>query len=202
MSDAHRGHGGRSKTWEALVARYEKYRQRPVWGWVRTPSAKGRLSWGDIRYMRDVRARNAVRRVRSAVRRLRAKDEKSPAVPRAFRQSDMDRILKRRLVGSRALCSLRDAIVFDRHGYRCRYCRRNDDEVWEAEGRRRTLALVVDHRRARSKKGGLFVLKNSVTSCWTCNTVKGSLHTQPFLDELRSLAEAVIRAYSKAIRSS
>jgi hypothetical protein len=63
--------------------------------------------------------------------------------------------------------------------------------VFQAEGRRRGLILVVDHFRARATHAERRRLDNSLTACMSCRAIKGDLPRDPFLDELHSLTSAV-----------
>jgi hypothetical protein len=113
-----------------------------------------------------------------------------PESPRALEQQHVDALARRRLKGE-TLAALWEAIVYDRDDYVCRYCGRTPAGVYQAEGRRRGLALVVDYFSARSSVAERRRLDNSVTACVSCRAVKADLPQDPFLDELTSLAAAL-----------
>jgi hypothetical protein len=68
-------------------------------------------------------------------------------------------------------------------------------QVWEAEGRRRTIRLLIDHARPRARLGERYSLDSAVTACASCAAIKAELPSDPFVDELRSLARAVSLRY-------
>jgi hypothetical protein len=113
-----------------------------------------------------------------------------PESPRALEQRHVDGLASRRLKRE-TLAALWEAIIFDRDGYACRYCERTPAGVFQAEGRRRGIVLVVDHFSARASVAERRRLDNSLTACVSCRAVKADLPRDPFLDELASLAAAV-----------
>ena len=113
-----------------------------------------------------------------------------PDAPRALEQRHVDALARRRLK-SETLAAFWEAIVFDRDDYTCRYCGRTPAGVFQAEGRRRGLLLVVDHFSARASVAERRRLDNSLTACVSCRAIKADLPRDPFLDELASLAAAL-----------
>jgi hypothetical protein len=178
-----------SASWSDMGRAYRHYRELPVWAGPRqAPNNQGLLS---RELIRDIKARGAkaAAEVEAALSRL-AQEGLLPDSPRALEQRHVDALATRRL-GRDTLASLWEAIVFDRDGYACRYCGRTPAGIFQAEGRRRGLILVVDHFRARATHAERRRLDNSLTACMSCRAVKGDLPRDPFLDELRSLAGAV-----------
>lgn len=178
-----------SASWSDLARAYRHYRELPVWAGPRqAPNNQGILS---RELIRDSKARGAkaAAEVEAALTRL-AQEGLLPDSPRALEQGDVDALATRRL-GRDTLASLWEAIVFDRDGYACRYCGRTPAGVFQAEGRRRGLVLVVDYFRARATHAERRRLDNSLTACASCRAVKADLPRDPFLDELRSLAVAL-----------
>ncbi len=178
-----------SVTWDDVGRGYRVYREFPVWGGERQlPNNQGLLS---RELIRDIKARGAKAAgdVETALTRL-TREGVLPEGPRALEQRHVDALGKARL-GRDTLTALWEAIVFDRDGYACRYCRRTPAALFQAEGRRRALALVVDHFRARGTHAEGRRLDNSLTACVSCRAIKADLPRDPFLDELRSLADAL-----------
>ena len=160
-----------------------------MWGGPRElPNNQGLLS---RELIREIKARGAktAGEVEAALTRL-IQDGALPEQPRALEQRHVDGLAGRR-IGRDTLAALWDAIVFDRDDYTCRYCARTPAGVFQAEGRRRGLVLVVDHFSARSTVAERRRLDNSLTACTSCRAVKADLPRDPCLDELRSLADAV-----------
>ena len=182
-----------SESWEDLARTYQRYREVPAWsGGKETPNNQGLLPRVIIREMRDRGARAAAE-VARALERLRRRPG-FPAAPRELEQKHMAEVVRARF--SRvALAGLWEALIFDRDDYTCRYCGRSAWAVWQAEGRRRTLRLVVDHVRPRARLGERRSLENTATACGSCAAIKTVLPSDPFLDELRSLATAVSHRY-------
>jgi hypothetical protein len=178
-----------SESWADVGRAYRHYRELPVWGGPRQPpNNQGILSRELIRDMK-ARGAKAAGEVEAALARL-TQDGILPDGPRALEQRHVDALADRRL-GRDTLASLWEAIVFDRDGYACRYCGRTPAGVFQTEGRRRGIVLVVDHFRARATHTEGRRLDNSLTACVSCRAVKADLPRDPFLDELRSLADAV-----------
>jgi 5-methylcytosine-specific restriction endonuclease McrA len=183
----------RSATWRELTERYSTYRAMPVWGtMVRVPDIRGRLHPGDATAIAE-RGRRAWARVDRVIRRF---DERCaglwPATPDVL-LADPALLGRLRDVARPGLSSLRnfwDAVVFDRDGYECRYCGRDAFEFLRHTGQLRTIWLVVDHLDAGKNVRGEFDPTNSVTACWTCNTIKGPLPEEAFLQELDLLVDA------------
>jgi hypothetical protein len=179
-----------SASWADLGRAYRLYRELPVWDGPRqAPNNQGILSRELIRDMK-ARGAKAAGDVEAVLARL-AQEGALPDSPRALEQPHVDALANRRL-GRDTLASLWEAIVFDRDGYACRYCGRTPAGVFQAEGRRRGIVLVVDHFRARATHAERRRLDNSLTACVSCRAVKADLPRDPFLDELRSLADAVV----------
>ena len=178
-----------SASWDDVGRAYRVYRELPVWGGARQlPNNQGILS---RELIRDIKARGAraASDVEGALARL-AQERVLPDAPRGLEQRHVDALAKVRL-GRDTLASLWEAIVFDRDAYACRYCGRTPAGLFQAEGRRRGLALVVDHFRARATHAEGRRLDNSLTACVSCRAIKADLPRDPFLDELRSLADAL-----------
>jgi hypothetical protein len=178
-----------SSTWADLARAYRHYRELPVWtGPRQLPNNQGLLS---RELIREIKARGAktAGEVEAALTRL-VQDGVLPEPPRSLEQRHVDGLAGRR-IGRDTLAALWDAIVFDRDDYTCRHCGRTPGGVFQAEGRRRGLVLVVDHFSARTTVAERLRLDNSLTACVSCRAVKADLPRDPFLDELRSLAEAV-----------
>lgn len=188
-----------SASWADLGRAYRLYRELPVWSGPRqVPSNQGLLS---RELIREVKARGAkaAADVDAALARL-TESAVLPDTPRALEQRHVDALAGAR-VGRETLAFLWEAIVFDRDGYACRYCGRTPAGVFQAEGRRRGLALVVDHFRARATVDERRRLDNSLTTCASCHAVKADLPRDPFLDELRSLAAAVAARHAREGRA-
>ena len=184
-----------SATWADLARAYRHYRELPVWTGPRElPNNQGLLS---RELIREVKARGAKASggVDSAVTRL-VQDGGLPPEPRGLEQRHVDGLAGRRL-GRDTLAALWDAIVFDRDDYTCRYCGRTPAGVFQEEGRRRGLALAVDHFSARTTVAERRRLDNSLTACVSCRAVKADLPRDPFLDELRSLATALAARWAR-----
>ena len=182
-----------SESWEELGETYRRYRELPSWSEGKEiPNNQGLLPRVVIREMRDrgVRAALDVARAIEALRRRPG----LPAAPAGLQQKQLSEILRSRLSRG-ALSGLWEALVFDRDGYECRYCGRSAWSVWQGEGRRRTLRLLVDHVRPRARVGERYTLENAGTACASCAAIKTLLPSDPFLDELRSLALAVTRRH-------
>ena len=178
-----------SASWDDVGRGYRVYRELPVWGGPRQlPNNQGLLS---RELIRDIKARGAkaAAEVEAALTRF-TQEGVLPDGPSALEQRHVDALGKVRL-GRDTLASLWEAIVFDRDAYACRYCGRTPAALFQAEGRRRALALVVDHFRARATHAEGRRLDNSLTACVSCRAVRADLPRDPFLDELRSLAAAV-----------
>jgi hypothetical protein len=182
-----------SESWEELGETYRRYRELPSWSEGKEiPSNQGLLPRVVIREMRDRGVRAALD-VARAIEALRRRPD-FPATPADLQQKHLSEILRSRLSRG-ALSGLWEALVFDRDGYECRYCGRSAWSVWQAEGRRRTLRLLVDHVRPRARVGERYTLENAGTACASCAAIKTVLPSDPFLDELRSLALAVTRRH-------
>jgi hypothetical protein len=178
-----------SPIWPDLARAYRLYREIPVWAGPRlSPNNQGMLS---RELIRDTKARGAkaAGEVEAALTRF-VQEGVLPESPRGLEQRHVDALATRRL-GRDTIAALWDALVFDRDDYTCRYCGRTPSGVFQAEGRRRGLVLVVDHFSARTTVAERRRLDNSLTACVSCRAVKADLPRDPFLDELRSLAEAV-----------
>ena len=76
--------------------------------------------------------------------------------------------------------NLRKTII-DRDGYYCVYC---DEDLHEKE-------IHLDHVIPESK-GGTTTLQNLQVTCRKCNTSKGTLTEQEFIDRLRKRAENIL----------
>lgn len=184
-----------SASWGDLVGAYRRYRELPVWrGGKEVPTNQGLMS---RELIREVKARGAraAAEVEAALARLAAEGA-LPEGPRALEQRHVDALAGRRLKRE-TLDALWEAIVFDRDAYTCRYCGRTPTGVFQAEGRRRALALVVDHFSARSNVAERRRLDNSLTACISCRAVKADLPRDPFLDELASLAAALAARHAR-----
>jgi len=180
----------RSTTWPSLIKRYARYRRMPRWGsMLRVPRADGRMSAKHARRM--VQEGNAaVTRLRLAVARFQERCGcRWPETPEPLwrRNAAIERLRALGRLGKTHVRSLWEALVFDRDGYTCQYCGRNAFDFYRQTGRNRTLRLVVDHRTAVGKERNTFSMSNSVTACWSCNTLKGALPEKAFLEELDSL---------------
>lgn len=176
-----------SQSWEEFVELYRDYRNKPVWGtWKIVPTGRLRIRPIDFKEI-EGRGRRAVLMLEGAVQTIRD----SYPIPQKLGPISFAALVRRSLLNPRVLNTLREAVVFDRDAYSCRYCGRSVDGVWENEKRRRTIRLVVDHLYPVSRGGDTHHLRNCVTACWTCNTLKGPLSERAFLHELQSLALAV-----------
>jgi hypothetical protein len=140
--------------------------------------------------MRQKGAR-AARRLKTAIQRLKL-DPRFAKQPGRFGQSDMDWIVRERFLPKPVLDAFWAALIFNRDHYTCQYCRRTVTGVWRESGKRRSIGLVVEHRRPRSRRGRSYTFTNSATSCWTCNGIKSTLSKSALHDELESLARAVL----------
>jgi hypothetical protein len=178
-----------SASWAELVAGYRRYREIPAWsGGREVPTNQGLLSRELIRDMK-ARGARAAGDIEAAITSM-VKEGVIPDGPRALEQRHIDALARRR-VKNETLAALWEAIVFDRDDYTCRYCGRTPAGVFQAEGRRRGLLLVVDHFSARSSVAERRRLDNSLTACVSCRAIKADLPRDPFLDELDSLAAAL-----------
>jgi hypothetical protein len=178
-----------SGSWTELVAGYRRYRELPAWsGGREVPTNQGLLSRELIRDMK-LRGARAAGDIEAALTRL-VQEGVIPDGPRALEQRHVDALARRRLK-SETLAAFWEAIVFDRDDYTCRYCGRTPAGVFQAEGRRRGLLLVVDHFSARASVAERRRLDNSLTACVSCRAIKADLPRDPFLDELASLAAAL-----------
>ena len=189
----------RAKTWPELVARYGEYRSLPVWGtMVRVPGPTGRLRKDHLEAI-ALRGKNAAMRVSKALAALQKRcGPVWPTSPRELidRQERFDRLCAKAHPDGQALRNFWDAIIFDRDGYTCKYCGRDAFDFYRQSNNSRTLWLVVDHTDRARKAPGKYEFQNSVTTCWTCNTVKGPLPEGPFLKELDSLVTSRLRLTS------
>jgi 5-methylcytosine-specific restriction endonuclease McrA len=183
-------------TWAGFVARFRRYRQRPMWTGMSSllPSRSGKLTPRRLRKYKAA-ARRATERLSHTVRSL--KDEQMlPPRPSRFTEAHMNRIVralgKKRFRPKLQILAFWEAIVFERGGYACCYCGRSADEVYRALGRRRALRLVVDHHKPWKKGGKEYSFQNCVAACWSCNTLKAHWPLRAFKEELRSLAHAVL----------
>lgn len=181
----------RSTTWSDVWERYRRHRLRPVWGNLAFyPDARGRLSGAQLAALRR-QAREAAARVERACQRLLTLGA-IPRDPRRLTQSDLSRVVRRRLVPRRWLSNFFEAWLFDRDGYTCAYCAREAERMWKASRHLRTLHFQVDHDRPRVAGGHSFDLTNARTACQRCNLMKGSLPGRLFRAELRSVARSVL----------
>ena len=161
----------------------------PVWGtMIRIPSRKGRL----LKKHRDAiaeRGRRASERVERIIGWFRAEVPSWPTSPQALlrRQRLLDRLRTKAKPKKQDFKNFFDALIFDRDGYTCRYCGRDAFAFFKEMDEARTLWLVVDHLDAAGKLPDVYHMSNSVTACWTCNTIKGPLPEPVFLQELDSL---------------
>jgi 5-methylcytosine-specific restriction endonuclease McrA len=101
--------------------------------------------------------------------------------------------IRHRLLPPRLLAVFRNAVILDRSDYRCAYCQRSAEEVWQESGGRRTLYFEVDHRSPRMLGGQEYALKNCCAACLVCNGAKRSWPIPVFMEELRSIASALGR---------
>lgn len=189
-----------STTWPELLERYAAYRAMPFWGaMTRIPDAAGHLRPEHQQAIAKDGV-SAVNRVRRMIRRFHDHGGAAwPASPQVlFRdRAALDRLLAEVRAGDRSFRNFWDAVVFDRDSYACRYCGRDAFNFFQHTGKVRTLRLVVDHLDARGKRSGVYEPANSVTACWTCNTLKGALPEGVFLQELDWLIEARLRLKSR-----
>ena len=189
----------RSKSWQELVARYGEYRSLPVWGtMVRVPDPTGRLRKDHIEAI-ALRGRRAAMRVSKALAALKLCGPAWPTSPLELidRQERFARLCAKARPNAQHLRNFWDAMIFDRDGYTCRYCGRDAFDFYRESNQSRTLWLVVDHTDRTRKAPGKYEFKNSVTTCWTCNTVKGPLPEGPFVKELDSLVASRLRLTSR-----
>jgi hypothetical protein len=184
-----------ANTWAEVIGRYTHHRQVKTW--------RGRTHAADGQELPDhleptAAARLGKKLLTEIERRVRQGE--LPRQPNATGIDLFDALLKAE--GYDGLAALkcpewighiRKAVVWNRDGYTCRYCRRTAWSVYAESGR--TLRFELDHSTARSRLIDCndFDLANIVTACRSCNLIKGQMELQPFLAELRSLAQAVIR---------
>ena len=185
-----------SANWAVLVRRYARYRRMPRWGsMLRLPNADGRMSARHLGRMAE-EGEAAVERLRLAIKQFKERCgkqwEKSPERLRR-NSSALERLSAGARISMKNVRSLWEALVFDRDGYTCRYCGRNAFTFYAQTGKKRSLRLVVDHRTAVGKDRNTFVMDNSVTACWSCNTLKGALPEKIFLQELDTIIESRMR---------
>jgi 5-methylcytosine-specific restriction endonuclease McrA len=189
----------RATNWQELVTQYREYRSLPVWGtMVRVPDRSGRLRHDHIQAIAR-RGKNAAMRVSKALETLEKRCGPAwPATPAELinRQERFDRLCAKARPAAQALRNFWDALIFDRDGYTCRYCGRDAFDFYRESKGSRTLWLVVDHTDRARKAPGRYEFRNCVTTCWTCNTVKGPLPEGPFLQELDSLVVSRLRLMS------
>ena len=183
----------KARSWPVLIKTYASYRQMPVWStMVRVPRPDGRLRPRDLTAIRE-RGRRATTRVQKVLDKFVAAC--GPAWPRSPQtlignQRLFDRLRTQARPGNQILRQFFDALVFERDRYGCYYCGRNAFSFYAQTGKRRSLWLVIDHKDAFKKEHGVYEFDNSITSCWSCNTMKGAIPEQAFLEELDSLVEA------------
>jgi 5-methylcytosine-specific restriction endonuclease McrA len=176
-------------SWGAFQLRFISYRKRPTWShWRMPPNARGLVSADAAAGMREKGAKAATR-LNEAIHRLR-RDSRFPKQRSRFGQREMNWIVREHLLPQQVLKTLWAVLIFDRDGYTCQYCSRSVASVWRESRKRRSLGLVVDHHRPRSRRGPSYTFKNSVTACWTCNAIKSTLPMRAFREELKSLARA------------
>ena len=182
-----------SNTWPALVKAYARYRRMPVWGTMkRVPNRKGRLRRQDIDAITQ-RGKAAVARVQKAIDKFEVRCVSDwPTTPQELigNQALLDSLRRHARPGGQILRNFFDALIFERDHYTCRYCGRDAFAFFEQNERQRTIWLVVDHQDARIKLKGVYQFNNSITSCWSCNTLKGPLPEEAFFSELDSLVDA------------
>ena len=188
----------RSESWQELVEQYGKYRTLPVWGSMfRVPSPSGRLRKVHLDAI-ALRGRRAAIRVSKALEALENRCGTIwPTSPlKLYHQERFARFCAKARPNAQSLRNFWDAIIFDRDGYTCRYCGRDAFDFYRESKQSRTLWLVVDHTDPVGKAPGVYEFQNSVTTCWTCNTVKGAWPEGPFLKELDSLVASRLRLTS------
>lgn len=173
------------RAWRVFVKRYQRFRGRPSLG------ADGE---------REPQPERGVR-LESAIEHLwRDGRPRLPQSPRRVTQTTMNawrRSSRRRPsgFGPVAFGEVWRAWVLDRDRYTCFYCHRNALRMPGCV----TLRLELDHEKPRAD-GGRETMRNIRTACRTCNTARGRLSPVRFQGELRSLAEAVLRATSSPRR--
>jgi 5-methylcytosine-specific restriction endonuclease McrA len=134
-------------------------------------------------------------RLSDTIKRLRRAGVLPPR-PSQMNQARMNRILTAARRGDfRPKVDLRlfwEALRLYQANYTCCYCGRSSRDVFHAEGKRRALRMVVDHVVPVPQGGKFYSFKNCEAACWSCNLLKSSIAKKAFLQELRSLAHAVV----------
>ena len=183
--------GKPAASWQEVIARYTSYLQIKTWRW-RTHRFDGTKIQDCIGPEASARLRN----------KLLAKVESITirgTFPYPVLQPMIDALLKTASQSSRRLDEspkwlwhLWRALILNRDGYRCRYCKRTAWDTYAELGR--TLRFELDHRTAKARlaQRNDFDLNNIVAACRSCNVIKGQMEEKAFFLELGSLAKAVI----------
>ena len=166
----------------------------PVWGTMkRVPNRKGRLRRQDIDAITQ-RGKAAVARVQKAIDKFAVRCVSDwPTTPQALigNQALLDSLRRHARPGEQILRNFFDALIFERDHYTCRYCGRDAFAFFESNERTaNNLACSGSSRRKNKKHKGVYQFNNSITSCWSCNTLKGPLPEEAFFSELDSLVDA------------
>lgn len=183
--------------WDVLIDRYVSYRQVPAWR-ARTRRKNGdkvpeRLTKAEAKELRKalqrtvgiLQERDAAcvpHLLTPAIAKILTSLREGPSWKERCRKKDVHQLWR--------------ALILNRHGYTCHHCSRTASAVF-AETGTRTLRFELDHRKSRSADDHAFDIGNLVASCLSCNRVKAQLTEERFIEELRSLAEAVHRRYAK-----
>lgn len=165
----------------------------PTWDhWLHPPDRHGILAPIDLQRILH-KNKLAVVRLNKSIAQLQ-RDPRVPRRPNQFRQRDIDRIVRLKLLPTRLLSTFWRAFIFDRDDYTCQYCGRSTVTVWSESNRQRTMSLTCDHYNPRMKGGREYWIENTRTACWSCNKIKSTWPDTILRFELKSLAEAVLRA--------
>jgi len=187
-------------TWRKLVVEYARHRRLPFvsdFGPVVPIPGKGLPR--KFLNRRRAQGRQAVSLLKDTLACLDRAGIR-PSRPARLTRVAMNRIrraVERRRgkrVTAQGLQTFWEAIILTRAGYRCEYCGRSAPAIYRERGRRTAVRMLVDHQQPPVRGGASYTFSNRVPACWSCNLLKPSLPRDVFEPELRSLAEAVVRA--------
>ena len=182
--------------WEDVLGRYICYIQLPTW-----KAMTVRRSGSTIRDCTppDEAARLAKRLQRKIDPSIGGSDPRVPAYPVEPAIEEPLRLcdpgLRDMGDGPVWLRHFWRALLLNRDGYTCHYCRRSAWGVYEESVGKRTLRLELDHRiaKAQSPEQSDFAPSNITVACRSCNVLKGQMTIERFWAELHSLTQAVVR---------
>lgn len=185
-----------AKAWTEIVDRYAAYLAVPTW------RAKAWTDDGKPTADHVPAAEAAALRTRllsvvvPLVGRGDLTDAPEGAEEDAIRQLDkLQQAAKRRTdMPKEVVREVWRALLLNRDGYTCQYCRRTAWGVLAESNQERTLRFELDHKLPKPPAAAAdeFAAGNLVAACRSCIAVKGQMDESRFRREIESLAVAVL----------